>query len=92
MWAPVFIDDRRATLTFGDNTLPISPGSKSLCRFDGLYTGECSTNAPRSVGYGIPHVLRIVVRIAQFDIATWVLSFEFQCADTIGSKSAMIAN
>jgi hypothetical protein len=48
-----------------------------MTRFDGPCTGESSTNAPRSFGHGSPVVLRILVRIAQFDMATRILSLEF---------------
>ena len=45
--------------------------------FDEPCTGESSTNTPRSFGHGSAVVLlRILVCIAQFDIATWILSLE----------------
>jgi hypothetical protein len=48
-----------------------------MTRFDGPCTGESSTKTPRSFGHGSGVVLRILVCIAQFDIAKWILSLEF---------------
>ena len=48
--------------------------------FDGPCTGESSTNTPRSFGHGSAVVLRILVCIAQLDIAAWTLPLKFQPA------------